>query len=348
MTPRRIGLGVIGAGRIAQASHLPAATKADLIDLVAIADVSPLLAHEVGRAYGIAAYTNPAELLKQHDVDAVIIAVPDRLHLPLGTEAIKAGRHVLAEKPLAETTAECDQLIRLADEGGLKLQVGCMKRHDPGIEYARNAVREIGPILSMQLWYRVMAKLRPGTEATLFPPIVIDPDVRAKETALKADRERYLLWTHGSHVFDGIRCLAGDIERVSARVAHNGDDFTWHGTGRLAIGGGLVSFEISANVHSGWSEGCDIYGEAGSIHVRSHFPFFRRASDVTVYLESTGAAVSPAFSDTNAYERQLESFARSILEDTQTDPDGRDGRAAVALLEAAASSASNQGREVIL
>jgi predicted dehydrogenase len=347
MTPERIRLGVIGAGRIAQAAHLPAAVKADLVDLVAVADASPLIAHGVGRAYGIAAYTDPAELLSQ-DIDAVIIAAPDRLHLPLGAQAIKAGRHVLAEKPLAETASECDQLIGLAGERGLKLQVGSMKRHDPGIEYARNAVNDIGPILSMQLWYRVMAQLRPGTEATLFPAIVIDPEVRAKETALKADRERYLLWTHGSHVFDTIRYLAGDIASLGARVAHNGDDFTWHGTGRLAVGGGLVSFEISANVHSGWSEGFDIYGEAGSIHVRSHFPFFRRASDVTVYMESTGAAVSPAFSDTNAYERQLESFARSILEDTQPNPDGRDGRAAVALLEATASSASNKGHEIFL
>jgi len=347
MTPERIRLGLIGAGRIAQSAHLPAATKADFVDLVAVADASPLIARGVGGTYGIAAYTDPAELL-QLDIDAVIIAAPDRLHLPLATQAIKAGRHVLAEKPLAETAAECDQLIRLADERVLKLQVGCMKRHDPGIEYARNAVNSISPILSMQLWYRVMAQLRPGTEATLFPPIVIDPEVRAKETALKADRERYLLRTHGSHVFDSIRYLAGDIVSLSARVAHNGDDFTWHGTGRLAAGGGLVSFEISANVHSGWSEGIAIYGEAGSIHVRSHFPFFRRASDVTVYLESTGAAVSPAFSDTNAYERQLESFARSILEDTRPNPDGRDGRAAVALLEAAASSASNQGHEVTL
>ena len=347
MTPQRIRLGVIGAGRIAQAAHLPAATKADLVDLVAVADSSPLIADGVGRAYGIAAYTDPAELLKQ-DIDAVIIAAPDRLHVPLGAQAMKAGKHVLAEKPLAETAAECDELIRLADQHVVKLQVGCMKRHDPGIEYARNAVTNIGPILSMQVWYRVMAELRPGTEATLFPPIVIDPDVRAKETALKADRERYLLRTHGSHVFDSIRYLAGDVVSVSAQVAHHGDDFTWHGIGRLAAGGGLASFEISANVHSGWSEGVDIYGETGSIHIRSHFPFFRRASDVTVYLDSTGAAVSPAFSDTNAYERQLESFASSILEDTRPNPDGSDGRAALALLEAAASSASNQGHEVIL
>ncbi len=347
MTSERIRLGVIGAGRIAQAAHLPAATKADRVDLVAVADPSPLIVEAVGRAYAIAAYTDPAELLEQ-DLDAVIIAAPDRLHLPLGIQALRAGRHVLIEKPLAESAVECDQLIRLADERGLKLQVGSMKRHDPGIEYARHAVNDIGPILSMRLWYRVMAQLRPGTEATLFPTIVVDPDVRAKETALKADRERYLLRTHGSHLFDCIRYLAGDVTSVSARVAHKGDDFTWHGTGRLASSGGLVSFEISANVHSDWSEGFEIFGEAGSIQVQSHFPFFKRASDVRVFLEKSGAAVSPAFSDTNAYERQLESFARSILDDKQANPDGRDGRAVVALLEATASSASNQGHEVRL
>lgn len=341
-----VRIGLIGAGRIAQAAHLPAAMKAEFVDLVAIADPSPFIAEGVGKHYGVTAYVDSAQLLS-HDLDAVIISAPDRLHLPLARQALNAGKHVLVEKPLAQTVDECDELIDLALDSGLVLQVGSMKRHDPGIEFARESIPLIGELLSVQSWYRVMGDLRPGTEATLFPDIVMDPAVRAAETALKADRERYLLITHGAHVFDGIRYLAGDLSSISARVARSGDDFTWHGTGPLA-GGGLVSFEISANVHAEWSEGFEIYGSQGHLRVNTHFPFFRRASTVSLYLESEGRSTTPSFADTNAYERQLEAFARAIGDGSAANPDGQDGRAAVAMLAAVASSTAAGGVEVFL
>jgi predicted dehydrogenase len=149
-------------------------------------------------------------------------------------------------------------------------------------------------------------------------------------------------------VFDGVRFLAGDISSISARVAHVGGDITWHGTARLASSGGLASFEISANVHADWSEGFLLFGEHGRISVESHFPFFRRPSDVSVYLENEELDVSPSFGDSNAYERQLEAFARAIVDDTAPVPDGRDGVEAVRILEAVAASTAGDGEEIAL
>lgn len=347
MSNKPVRIGLVGAGRIAQAAHLPAAVKADGIELVAVADPNEFIAKGVADSYGITGYTDTNEFL-EHDLDAVIVAAPDRLHLPLATLALNAGKHVLVEKPLAANAAEAQQLIDLAAAKGLKIQVGSMKRHDPGIEFAKASLPKIGRILSVQTWYRVMSDLRPGTEATLFPPIVMDPAVRATENSFKAAREQYLLVTHGAHVFDGVRYLAGDLTSVSARVANVGDDFTWHGTGRLAEDGGLVSFEISANVHAQWSEGFEIFGEKGSIRVDTHFPFFRRASDVSVYIEADGVAQVPSFGDQNAFERQLEAFANSIRNDVDTVPNGHDGLAAVRFLEAVAESTAADGKDVVL
>jgi predicted dehydrogenase len=194
----------------------------------------------------------------------------------------------------------------------------------------------------------VMAALRPGTERTLFPPAIVDPAVRRTEIGFKADRERYLLATHGAHVFDSLLYLAGDVSGVRSEVAHVGDDFTWHGSGRLAASGGLVSFEISVNVHADWSEGFDIFGERGYLRVRSFFPFFRRASEVSVFTEYDSVAVSPSFGDTDPYQRQLESFARAVLDDQPTNPGGRDGIAAVRFIEAVRDSTANGGKEVEL
>jgi predicted dehydrogenase len=340
-------LGVIGTGRIAQVAHLPAATKADRVRLVAVCDPSASLVHQVADRYGVRGWTEVDKLLDD-EVDAVLVAVPDRLHLELATKALRAGKHVLVEKPLAPTEAEAEALARECADSGLKLQVGAMKRHDPGIEYARSVLPRIGGVVTAQAWYRVMSALRPPTEATLFPRTAVDDDVRRAEAEFKSDRQRYLLTTHGAHVFDGIRYLLGDVATLRAEVAQVGKDYSWHGTGRLVPSGGLASFEITANVHGEWSEGFDIYGERGHIRVNCFFPFFRRASAVTLFTEDDLVAQSPSFGDTDPYERQLEAFARAVLDDLPTNPGAAEGVAAVRFIEAVRDSAADHGREVTL
>ena len=339
-------LGVIGCGRIAQVAHLPALAKAETIALSGVSDRSPSLAKGVGARYGVPSFTDVSDLLAQ-DIEAVLIAVPDRFHLPVGTEALTAGKHVLLEKPAASTSEQAAELARLAAGRGLKVQIGAMRRHDPGISYARRAVAGIGPILSVSCWYRVHAKLRPPAEATLFPYIVVDEDVRQHEAGFKADRQRYLLATHGAHVFDTLRYLAGDVAAVQARVAHAGPDFSWHGSGQLA-GGGLASFEISANVHSDYSEGFEIYGERGHVSVRAAFPFFRRASSVRVFTEEDTTWRSPEYGAADAYQRQAEAFAEAVRADGATDPSAEDGVQALRLIEAVTTSAAHSGAEVAL
>jgi predicted dehydrogenase len=343
----RIRLGVVGAGRIAQVAHLPATTKARGIELVAVCDASALLADAVAARYGVVACHEVAELLAL-DLDAVLITVPDRLHLPIGLEAIAAGRHVLVEKPLASTSADAQRLVEAAAAADVRLQTGSMKRHDPGLEYARANVARIGRILSMQSWYRVMAASREGIQRTLFPDQVVDATVRAAEDALKADSDGYRLLTHGAHLFDGLRFLVGDLAWMSCHMATIGGDRTWHGMAGIVDGGGLVSFELSVNVHAEWSEGTDMYGEHGHIRTRSPYVFAKLGSSVEVYVEQERAASVPHFDHTNPFTRQLEAFARAILDDLPTDPSPEDGVAAVRLIEAATASAADDGRRVWL
>jgi predicted dehydrogenase len=343
----RIRLGVIGAGRIAQSAHLPALIKADNIDLVAISDPSPALADGVAARYGIRGYTDTADLLRS-DIDAVLIATPDRFHYALGTEALQAGKHVLMEKPLAGTSDDAAALSALAHEKGLKLQTGAMKRHDPGVSFAKSHLAQIGQILSITSWYRVMNDRAP-IEATLFPgDVVVDPEVRRVEQGFKADRERYLLATHGAHLFDGLRSFGGRSSWVSARVGNVRDDYTWKGVADIESTGGLISFEITTAIHGDYSEGMDIYGELGHIRIRTHFPFFKRASDVSVHIEADGTSLSPHPGDTDAYKLQAEHFARVVLDDLAEDPTPEDGVAAVKWIEAVAESSTHDGAVVSL
>ncbi|RWO94309.1 MAG: Gfo/Idh/MocA family oxidoreductase [Mesorhizobium sp.] len=334
MAKEKLNLGVIGCGRIAQAAHFPAVQKAKKIELAAVFDPSALLAKGAGLRLGVPAYTDQHEFL-QADIDAVLIAIPDRFHVPVSIAALNAGKHVLVEKPVAVSTAEAAMLIEIVDRSGLQLQVGSMKRYDPGIARAHDVIADggIGRILSARCWYRVMSELRPPIEATLFPALLVDQDVRNRETALKAaNRKSHLLATHGIHTFDLMRFLLGDFAVPAATMAVDGADHSWHGIATTDAGA-AASFEITASVHAEWTEGFQIYGSRGHISAEIPFPFSRGASRVRIFNAAESAYEEPVFGDTDPYKLQLEAFAAAILEGRPVEPTARDGLRALEIVE---------------
>ncbi len=336
-------LALVGCGRIAQVAHLPALEKAAGVELVAVVDPSQEVARAVARRYGVpAAYTAQEQVLADPAVEAVLVAAPDRFHYPIAAEALTAGKHVLVEKPLAATSAEAEALVELVDRTGLVLQVGAMKRHDQGLQYARGFVAErLGEVRSFNAWYRI-GDLRPGIEATLFPYVYADQAARESETAFKADRQRYLLATHGAHIFDTVRFLLGDVGSVIARHRQHGRDQVWQVLLTMASGAiGTVS--ITVDVPGVPSEGIEVFGASGSIRVDTPFPFYRQASSVRAYAD--GETVMPELTDGDAYERQAEAFARAVREGSRPVPDVRDGLHAIRLIEATAAA---DGEEITL
>ncbi|HWN32929.1 MAG TPA: Gfo/Idh/MocA family oxidoreductase [Pseudonocardia sp.] len=334
-----VRLALIGCGRIAQVAHLPALEKADGVELVALCDPNAAVAGAVARRYDVrSVHTDPAEMFADPAVEAVLIATPDRFHFDLASAALGGGKHVLVEKPLASTVQECAQLVELVARTGLKLQVGAMKRHDPGLQYAREFIAsKLGDVRSFHAWYRI-GTIRAGVEHTLFPRTFDDPGTRRTEAEFKADRERYLLATHGSHVFDTVRFLLGDVKSVTAAHRGFGRDHAWHLLVTLASGA-VGSVSIAVDVPGDGAEGIEVFGAAGQLAVDTHFPFFRRASDVRAYCAADGVTTSPVLSDTDAYERQVEAFAMAVRYDLDTAPDASDGLEAVRLIEAVELSA---------
>jgi predicted dehydrogenase len=337
-----VRLALVGCGRIAQVAHLPAVEKAEGVELVAVSDPSGAVARSVARRRGVAAYTDQGSVWADGSVEAVIVAAPDRFHHRLATEALAAGRHVLVEKPLASTVAEAEDLVGLVDRTGLTLQVGAMKRHDQGVRYAGRFIAErLGQVRSFNAWYRI-GDLRPGIEAALFPPVVAEPDARRREAAAKADRRRYLLATHGAHVFDTVRFLLGEVASLVARHRGHDRDHVWQLLVTTAAGA-VGTVTIAADVPGLPAEGIEVFGVTGAVRVDLHFPFYRRAATVHAYTD--GAVVVPTLTDGDAYQRQVEAFARTIRAGGRPVPDVRDGLAAVRLIEATAT-AVDTGAEV--
>jgi predicted dehydrogenase len=337
-----VRLALVGCGRIAQVAHLPAVEKAEGVELVAVSDPSGAVARSVARRRGVAAYTDQGSVWADASVEAVIVAAPDRFHHRLATEALTAGRHVLVEKPLASTVAQAEDLVGLVDRTGLTLQVGAMKRHDQGVRYAGRFIAErLGQVRSFNAWYRI-GDLRPGIEAALFPPVVAAPDARRREAAAKADRRRYLLATHGAHVFDTVRFLLGEVASLVARHRGHDRDHVWQLLVTTAAGA-VGTVTIAADVPGLPAEGIEVFGATGAVRVDLHFPFYRRAATVHAYTD--GAVVVPTLTDGDAYQRQVEAFARTIRAGGRPVPDVRDGLAAVRLIEATAT-AVDTGAEV--
>jgi predicted dehydrogenase len=132
-------LGIVGAGSVA-ALHAQAAGAAGL-RLAGVCDVDPGKAKDLAAKHpGARASSALDEFLARKDVDAVVVAVPNVHHRPVAIAAMRAGKDVLLEKPMAMSAAECDEVIACRRETGRVLQVGFVCRGAPAAEAARAIV----------------------------------------------------------------------------------------------------------------------------------------------------------------------------------------------------------------
>jgi predicted dehydrogenase len=134
----RLRAGVIGVGYLGR-FHAQKYAALENVDLVGIADVSRERAEEVAAEVGTTAFTDYRELLAQ--VDLVSIVVPTQHHFPVAKECLEAGCHILLEKPVTQTVAEADELIRMATERRLVFQVGHLERFNPAILALRGVLK---------------------------------------------------------------------------------------------------------------------------------------------------------------------------------------------------------------
>jgi len=147
-----INIGVIGCGKIAQVRHLP--EYADNADcrIVALYDLNLERAKQLAKKYGAEACASYEELLARKDIDAVSICTANASHAEITIAALKAGKHVLCEKPMATTIEECESMVNAAKESGRFLMIGHNQRLAKGHAMARRLIEDgaIGKILTFK------------------------------------------------------------------------------------------------------------------------------------------------------------------------------------------------------
>ncbi len=157
------------------------------------------------------AYTSLADALARSDVDAVTIATPPHTHAALVLQAVRAGKHVLCEKPFTRDATEARSLLEAADAAGVVHLLGCEFRFAPGQALLRRTVRE-GMIGAPRL-----------ATFMLHIPLLADPEAEVPSWWSDAAQGGGWLGAHASHVIDQIRTTLGEFDTVSASLPHVGN-----------------------------------------------------------------------------------------------------------------------------
>lgn len=144
MASKNLKVGIIGTGGISS-MHQSGYAKSGLAELVAICDIKPDVLKDKGDKWQIPEdrrFIDYRDLLAIKELDAVSVCTPNLLHCPMTVDALRAGKHVLCEKPMAMNPAECKRMNDAASKSRRKLQIGLMQRFRADAQYVRKLVSE--------------------------------------------------------------------------------------------------------------------------------------------------------------------------------------------------------------
>ncbi len=347
-----IGIGVIGTGGIAQNAHLPGYSQIpDLCKIVAIADVRPEVAYEAAGKFGSPqVFTDYHDLLAMDEIDAVSICTPNYAHMQPTIDALKAGKHVLCEKPIGMNAVEAQQMVDTARSVGKKLQIGYNMRFIPCNQVLKRYVDagDLGDIY----YARVQALRRRGIPGW---GVFID----------KSKQGGGPLIDIGVHILDLTLWMMGHPKPISA----SGVTYQQFGKRSDVVGfmgqwdyknftvedfaAALIRFDNGATVvlESSFVANLpeDVFTstlcgtEGGAVAT----PFGTPPLTITKERHKTLEKFNPEFpgGNPNSHYLEMQHFVQSIIDDTEPLVTGEHGLAVAKIMDAIYASAE-QGREV--
>lgn len=166
----RIGAALIGCGGIARC-HAAGLKRSPNIRFVAVADLIEEKARTFQRIYGAESYySDTAKMLERDDIQMVVVATAPNVHAPVSIQALNAGKHVMVQKPMALSLAECDEMIAAARANDRKLMNCYMRFFHPAYYQARQLIDQgaIGDVFLM----KATLGWRTGTDSWRYNPVI--------------------------------------------------------------------------------------------------------------------------------------------------------------------------------
>jgi predicted dehydrogenase len=329
----RVRIGVIGAGFMGRTNAETVTRFLRNAQLVAIAGGTRSAA--LAQEYGAGHESSVDALIARDDIDAVLISTPPADHADQAIAAAKHGKHVLLDKPMATTVADCDRIIQAARAAKVRLMIMFGQRFRICNLTAHRLIREGGIGEVRMIVERILAS---GGFASL-PPW--QGETRNGGTFLG----------HAVHNIDRIRWLTGaEILSVTAQIQRDpttGNEVSTQALLSLSSGAMATiwsSWDIAAPVFPGSASGAWIAGRTGNLDLDAYGQLRLGANGTwTVVTEQEpidwkGDGMLSRVR-MQAYQMQHQEFVDSILEGREPSVTGEDGRAAVAVAEAAYESA---------
>jgi len=305
---KKLGVAVIGAGFWGK-SHARNLKELNETRLLAVCDKDEVKAKAVAELFGIEAYSDSRKMLKRKDVEAVTVCTWSTNLAAETMRALKAGKHVLVEKPMANNVQEAKKIVDLAKKNKRKLMVGFLMRFIPGVQRIKEAVEkgEIGAL--------VYATAR---RVSQWPERIGDVGV-VKDLAI--------------HDIDITRYLFGDdVTHVYAKADNfRHKKFEDHAQILLTFKGRKTAF-IEANWLTPYKIRKLVVTGSEAIMTLDYI-----TQEITI--ETAGQTVAPRYEVKEPLRLELQHFANSILNDREPMITGVDGLKALQIAEAALKSA---------
>ena len=321
---KKIGIGVLGVGEMGKRHAENVRHLVPGAELVAVADVAGARAKQVAEELEVAKSFGSLEaMLECKEVQAVLIATPDKFHAQGVLEAAKAGKDILCEKPIALTLADAYAALDAVSKAGVQLQIGFMRRYDPGYAAAMKRI-EAGEIGTPLIFKSV------GRDKD-------EPPLAAYQSGLNG----MIFYNSTIHDFDLARWLMRDevaevhsytTVAIRPEVAQYGDVVA--GSVNLQYrNGGIGNIESYVQAVYAYDVRTEILGSTGAIFVGS------LEKTPAIFLNANGGTRTLAdhfltrFAD--AYLAEVRDFVQNLLEDKPVRVTGEDGLQALATAVAA-------------
>jgi len=317
---KKVRYAFVALGDITQEAMLPGVAHTGNSEVVAFVTGDPEKASGVGKQYGVTAsytYDQFDELLASGTIDAIYLATPNWRHAEFAIPALKAGIHVLAEKPLEVSTEKCRAILNVAETSPAKLMVAYRLHFEPATLATIDLIRsgKLGDLL---------------TFSSTFTQMVSPENHRARNGV-----EAGPIFDMGPYPVNAARYVFGDepTEVVSAVGVRHPDAGLGDFDDTVAVTLRFPGNRLAQFVLSYYGNTLDTYavvGTKGSVEVNPAYMYGKPLEHTVTLGESKSHA---SFKNTDHFGGELKYFSDCILEDREPEPDGEEGYADVRVLE---------------
>lgn len=329
----KIGYGIIGAGWVLPSHALGVKRLREQgVELVAVVDLDEERARRAAQQFGAHAwYTDYHDVLARDDVQFVSICLPHHLHKDVGIEALRAGKHVLCEKPLTNTTEEADEMIAAARDAGVHLSVVFQHRYDRCFERLHHAAQNgaFGKILVGQVFHK--------------STIRANPELRSGWRDTSATSGGGVLMMQAIHYLDTLLWCLGHVESAMAKTdtLARPEEVEDTGAAVLRFTSGAIGALVSTNAsETEWLSRIEIHGTRGAAVVENGE--FVRWEPASTYVDDVPYTDEPPLTADErrqlrfgtGHVKQLADFVTCVLDGRPPTVTAEDGRHATAVMEA--------------